>query len=329
MDTRTLGNEQLIVSTLGLGCMGMSFAYGPTDRVESIATIRRALDLGVTLLDTADMYASGENERLVGEAIRGRRDEVVLATKFGVLLDPTTGRPNGEVDGSPSYLRTAVEGSLTRLGVDRIDLYYLHRPDPAVAIEETVGAMGDLVTAGKVRHVGLSEASAATIRRAARVHPIAAIQTEWSIFSRDIETDIVPTCRELGIGIVPYSPLGRGLLTGAVTDTQHLDPSDFRRTLPRWHGDNLEANLAHVHVIREVATAHGASPAQVALAWLLAHGPGIVPIPGTKRHNHLEENLGSIEVGLTADDLAALSALEPLGQRYPDMSWTNRDTTAV
>ena len=326
-DSRRLGAD-LTVSALGLGCMGMSYAYGPSDRDEAIATVRRALDIGVTFLDTADMYAQGENEKLVGEAITGRRDEVMLATKFGVLVDPETSRPRG-VDGSPDYVRAAIDRSLTRLGVEHVDLYYLHRPDPQVPIEETVAAMAELVAAGKVGALGLSEGSADTIRRAAAVHPIAAIQSEWSIFSRDIEDSVVPTARELGIGLVPYSPLGRGQLTGSAASTTELDADDFRRTLPRWQADNLAANRVLVDRIRVIATARGAAPSQVALAWLLAQGSDVVPIPGTKRRSYLEENAAAVEVELSPADLEELATLRPSGDRYPDMSWVQRDTPVV
>lgn len=326
--TRTLGRPGLTVSALGLGCMGMSYAYGPADRAESIATIHRALDLGVTFLDTADIYGDGENEKLVGEAIAGRREEVVLATKFGILLDPATGRPAG-VNGSPGYVRAAIDRSLTRLGVDHVDLYYQHRPDPDVPIEETVGAMAELVAAGKVRHLGLSEASAATIRRAAAVHPVTAVQSEWSLFSRDLEQAVVPACRELGIGLVPYSPLGRALLTGALTSVEELAADDFRRTQPRWQASNLAANLTLVEQVRSIAAHYGATPAQVALAWLLAQGEDVVPIPGTKRRRYLEENLGSLSLALTTEDLDRLPTLQPVGDRYPDMSWVERDTTPL
>jgi aryl-alcohol dehydrogenase-like predicted oxidoreductase len=325
---RTLGQGGPAVSPLGLGCMGMSFAYGPADRDEAIGTVRTALDLGVTFLDTADMYADGANERLVGEAIAGRRDEVVLATKFGILVDPATLLPAG-VNGSPDYVRAAVDRSLDRLGVDHIDLYYQHRPDPDVPIEDTVGAMAELVSAGKVRHLGLSEASAQTIRRAAAVAPIAAVQTEWSLFSRDIEDTVAPTCRELGIGLVPYSPLGRGLLTGAIAKAQDLADDDFRRSLPRFDADNLAANLALVREVRTIAARYDAAPSQVALAWLLGQGDDVVPIPGTKRQTYLKENLGALRLALTAADQDRLSQLRPAGTRYPDMSWVDRDTAPL
>jgi aryl-alcohol dehydrogenase-like predicted oxidoreductase len=326
--TRTLGRSGLTVSALGLGCMGMSWAYGPTDRAESLATIRSARDLGVTFLDTADVYGDGENEKLVGEAIDGRRDEIVLATKFGILVDPATGRPTG-VDGSPDYVRAAIDRSLTRLGVDYVDLYYQHRPDPDVPVEETVGAMAELVAAGKVRHLGLSEASAATIRRAAAVHPITAVQSEWSLFSRDIEDAVVPACRELGIGLVPYSPLGRGLLTGALTSVDDLAADDFRRTQPRWQADNLAVNLELVGQVRSIAAQYDATPSQVALAWVLARGEDVVPIPGTKRRRYLQENVESLSLALTTEDLDRLSDLQSVGDRYPDMSWVERDTAPL
>ncbi|HEY8547688.1 MAG TPA: aldo/keto reductase [Acidimicrobiales bacterium] len=323
--TRALGRSGLTVSAEGLGCMGMSAFYGPADEAEGIATIHRALDLGVTFLDTADMYGVGANETLVGKAIAGRRDEVVLATKFGILLDPARPTWRG-VRGDPEYVRQACDASLQRLGVDHIDLYYQHRPDPRVPIEETVGAMAELVAAGKVRHLGLSEASAATIRRAVAVHPIAALQSEWSIFSRDIEATIVPTCRELGVGIVPYSPLGRGLLTGAFTSTGDLAADDYRHTQPRFQGDNLAANLALVDVVREIAAAKGVTPGQVALAWVLARGDDVVPIPGTKRRRYLEENAAAVDVALTAGELARLDGLTPAGDRYPDMAFVAGET---
>lgn len=321
--TRRLGSE-LTVPPLGLGCMGMSYAYGAPDRAEALATLDRSLELGINFLDTADIYGAGHNEQLLGEFLAGRRHEVVLATKFGILLDLEARRPNG-VDGSPAHVRESIDGSLQRLGTDHVDLYYLHRPDPSVPVEETVGAMAELVTAGKALYLGLSEASADTIRRAAAVHPIAAVQSEWSIFSRDLEDDVVPTCRELGIGIVPYSPLGRGMLTGSPAAAA-VGADDFRSTLPRWQGDNLAANLTLVDTVREVAARHGAEPSQVALAWLLAQGDDVVPIPGTKRRRYLDENVGALGVTLDADELATLSALRPAGDRYPDMTWVNRDT---
>jgi aryl-alcohol dehydrogenase-like predicted oxidoreductase len=305
--------------------MGMSFAYGTPDHDEAVATIDRALELGVTFFDTADMYGFGHNEELVGKALARRRDEIVLATKFGIHLDPDD--PSGRgVRGDPAYVRQACDASLGRLGLDHIDLYYQHRPDPTVPIEETVGAMAELVAAGKARHLGLSEASVDTIRRAAAVHPIAALQTEWSLFSRDIEDGIVPACRELGIGIVPYSPLGRGLLTGTVASLDDLQDDDFRRTQPRFQGDNLDANLAAVAVVREIAAAHGVTPGQVALAWVTAQGDDVVPIPGTKRRRYLEENVAALDVALTADDLARLDTLRPVGDRYALANWTNIST---
>ncbi len=325
---RTLGQGGPVVSPLGLGCMGMSYAYGPADRAESIATIRSALDAGVAFLDTADMYGDGANERLVGEAIAGRRNEVVLATKFGIIVDPDTLRSVG-INGSADYVRTAIDRSLARLGVDHIDLYYQHRPDPNVPIEETVGAMTELVAAGKVRHLGLSEASAQTIRRAAAVMPIAAVQTEWSLFSRDIEDTVVPTCRELGIGLVPYSPLGRGMLTGAAAAIENLADDDFRRALPRWDSANLTVNLGLVEQIRAIAARHDATAAQVALAWLLARGEDVVAIPGTKRRVYLQENLGALDVALNAEDVSLLSGLRPAGERSPDMSRVEGDTAPL
>ena len=323
--TRTLGRSGLTVSAQGLGCMGMSFAYGPSDEAESIATIHRALELGVDFLDTADIYGAGRNEELVGRAIAGRRDEVVLATKFGIVLDPADPKARG-VNGRPEYVRSSCDASLARLGVDHVDLYYQHRPDTEVPIEETVGAMADLVAAGKVRHLGLSEASAATIRRAAAVHPIAALQSEWSLFSRDVEGDILGACRELGIGLVPYSPLGRGLLTGTVSSLDELSDDDFRRTQPRFQGDNLERNLQLVAEVRSIAGTLGVTPGQVALAWAQGRGDDVVPIPGTKRRTYLEENVAALDVTLSADDLARLDALAPVGDRYADMGFVGRDT---
>ena len=323
LPTRTLGTDGPEVSAQGLGCMSMTdFAYGPADEDEAVATLHRALDLGVTFLDTADVYGLTENEKLVGRTIADRRDEVVLATKFGnVFRDGQRG-----VDGSPAYVAEACDASLDRLGVDHIDLYYLHRPDLTVPIEDTVGAMAELVTAGKVLHLGLSEASADTVRRGAAVHPIAALQSEWSLFTRGLEADVVPTCRELGIGLVPFSPLGRGMLTGSVTDRDALADNDFRRTNPRFDEGNFEHNLALVDVVKDVAAAHGCTPGQVALAWLNAHGDDVVPIPGTKRRSYLEDNVGALDVTLTADDLERLGALEPAGDRAVDMTFVNRDT---
>ncbi|AFA71544.1 aldo/keto reductase [Gordonia polyisoprenivorans VH2] len=309
----------LEVSGIGLGCMGMSFAYGPADQDEALATLHHALDTGITLLDTADMYGGGANEKLLSTVLADRRDEIVLATKFGILTDPDTGLPSG-VDGAPDYVRRCVDASLQRLGVDVIDLYYLHRVDPTRPIEETVGAMADLVAAGKVRELGLSEAGADTLRRASAVHPIAALQSEWSLFSRDIETSDVPAARELGVTVVPYSPLGRGMLTGSAAAATP-GAGDFRATLPRWQADNLDHNLALVDEIRSVAGEVDATAGQVALAWLLAQGDDVVPIPGTKRRTYLDENIGALSVTLTAEQLERLSALRPAGERYPDMSW--------
>ena len=321
LPTRTLG--PLPVSAQGLGCMSMTdFAYGPADEGEAIATLRRALELGVTLFDTADIYGMTENERLVGRALASRRDEVVLATKFANRIGP-----NGVyVDGTPEWCRAACDASLARLGVDHIDLYYLHRPDTNVPIEESVGAMDELVAAGKVRHIGLSEASASTIRRAAAVARITALQSEWSLFTRGLEVEIVPTCRELGIGLVPFSPLGRGLLTGALTSTAGLAADDTRRRQPRFGDEHLARNLAAVEIVREVAAGHGCTPGQVALAWLHAQGDDVVPIPGTKRPTHLEQNVGALDVVLTPDDLARLDTVQPSGDRTPDPAWVERDT---
>lgn len=320
--TRTLGTTSaLTVSALGLGCMGMSEFYGTPDEAGGIATIHRALDLGVTFLDTADMYGPFTNERLVGKALAGRRDGVQLATKFGNERNPD-GSWVG-VNGRPEYVRKAADASLERLGVDHLDLYYQHRVDKTVPIEETVGAMKELVEAGKVRHLGLSEASAETIRRAHAVHPITALQSEYSLFTRDLEDTILPTLRELGIGLVPYSPLGRGMLTGAVP----ADAADDARSsgrFPRFQGDNLAANLALVDKVRELAAQHGCTPGQLALAWVLAQGEDVAPIPGTKRVRYLEENVGAVDVELGAEDLAALEAAVPrdavAGERYGDMS---------
>ena len=335
LEHRTLGTAApLSVPALGLGCMGMSEFYGTPDEGEAIATIHRALDLGVTFLDTADMYGPFTNERLVGRAIAGRRDEVQLATKFGNERNPD-GSWVG-INGSPEYVRRACDASLERLGVDHIDLYYQHRVDRTVPIEETVGAMHELVEAGKVRHLGLSEAGAATIRRAHAVHPITALQSEYSLFTRDLEDEVLPTIRELGIGLVPYSPLGRGLLTGAL-DTASLAADDSRASgrFPRFQGDALEANLRLVEQVRSIAADKGCTPGQLALAWVLAQGRsdqggsdlGVAPIPGTKRVRYLEENVAALTVELTADDLAALEEAVPrdavVGDRYGDMSSVN------
>ncbi len=325
---RTLGTptdhgSALEVSPLGLGCMGMSEFYGSADEQTAIDTIHRALDLGVTFLDTADMYGPFINEQLVGRAIKDRRDEVELATKFG-----NERRPDGSwvgINGAPDYVRAACDASLQRLGVDHIDLYYQHRVDKTVPIEETVGAMKELVEAGKVRHLGLSEAAPDTIRRAHAVHPITALQSEYSLFTRDLEDEILPTIRELGIGLVPYSPLGRGILTGAVT-RESLAGDDSRATgyFPRFAGEALDANLALVDQVKELATEHGCTPGQLALAWVLAQGDDVAPIPGTKRVQYLEENVGATAVELTAEDLEALEDAVPrdavVGDRYGDMS---------
>ncbi|GIM63279.1 oxidoreductase [Planomonospora venezuelensis] len=326
MNTQTRQIGSLTVSALGLGCMGMSEFYGTPDEQAGIDTIHRALDLGVTFLDTADMYGPFTNERLVGRAIADRRDGVQLATKFGNERNPD-GSWVG-INGSPDYVRRACDASLERLGVDHLDLYYQHRVDKTVPIEETVGAMAELVEAGKVRHLGLSEAGAETIRRAHATHPITALQSEYSLFTRDVEDEIVPVLRELGIGLVPYSPLGRGILTGAVT-RESLESDDSRATgrFPRFSGDALDANLALVDKVKELAADKGCTPGQLALAWVLAQGDaqlGVAPIPGTKRVRYLEENVGALDVELTGDDLAALEQAVPrdavAGERYGDMS---------
>jgi aryl-alcohol dehydrogenase-like predicted oxidoreductase len=315
----------LDVSRLGLGTMGMSALYtgAGSDDAESVRTIHRAIDVGITLIDTAEAYGPYTNEELVGRALAGRRDEVVLATKFG-LISHRRGGAN-ELDSSPDSIRQALDGSLRRLGTDRIDLYYQHRVDPGTPIEETMGALGELVAAGKVRHVGLSEASAATVRRAHAAHPVAAVETEYSLWTRDPEADVLPAVRELGIGFVAYSPLGRGFLTGQVRSTADLDETDFRRNNPRFAPGNLEQNMRIVDAVEDVAAEVGATPAQVALAWLLAQGDQVVPIPGTKRVARLEENAAAERVVLSAGQLSRLGGVAPpVGDRYPDMTRVNR-----
>ena len=326
MNTRKLGSQGLEVSELGLGCMGMSEFYGTGDENESIATIQRAVELGVTFLDTADMYGPFTNEKLVGKAISDRRESVVLATKFG--------NQRGEdgsflgVNGDPDYVRKSCDASLQRLGVDHIDLYYQHRVDPETPVEETWGAMKELVEAGKVRYLGISEAAPETIRKANSVHPVSALQTEYSLWSRDVEDEILPTVRELGIGFVAYSPLGRGFLTGQIQSFEDLPEDDYRRNSPRFQGENFDRNLQLVERVREIAREKGVEPSQLALAWLLHQGNDIVPIPGTKRRKYLEENAAATEVELTNDDLSRIDEAAPkgvaAGERYPDMSSVNR-----
>ncbi|WP_181063587.1 aldo/keto reductase [Nocardia nova] len=316
--TRKLGEST--VGAQGLGCMGMSQAYGVRDNdEESIATIRRALDLGVTLLDTANVYGGGANEELVGKAIAGRRDQVVLATKFGIVWGE--GGSMG-ARGDAAYVAQSCDESLKRLGVDHIDLYYQHRVDPNVPVEETWGALSELVTAGKVRYLGISEASAQTIRRAQAVHPVTALQSEWSLWTRGIEEEVLPTCRELGIGIVPFSPLGRGFLTGSITSTADLPADDMRRALPRFADDNIDRNLAVVAELRAMAAEKGVTAGQLALAWVQARGDDVVPIPGTKRRSYLEQNVAATEIELSAEDLARIEAVAPAdafaGARYPE-----------
>jgi aryl-alcohol dehydrogenase-like predicted oxidoreductase len=326
METRRLGTQGLEVSELGLGCMGMSEFYGTTDEGEAIATIHRAIELGVTFLDTADMYGWGANERLVGKAIADRRDQVVLATKFGNMRGPA-----GEflgISGKPDYVRSACNASLERLGVDVIDLYYQHRVDLETPIEDTVGAMAELVQEGKVRYLGLSEAAPDTIRRAHAVHPIAALQSEYSLWTRDPEAEILPTVRELGIGFVAYSPLGRGFLTGRIRSVEDLDEKDFRRRGPRFQEENLRQNLALVAEVEALAAEKGVTPSQLALAWVLSRGDDIVPIPGTKRRKYLEENAAAADIDLTPAEIERLEQAFPVGatagDRYPDMSTVNR-----
>jgi aryl-alcohol dehydrogenase-like predicted oxidoreductase len=315
METRKIGSQGLAAGAIGLGCMGMTHAYGGGDETESIATIHHALDCGVTMLDTAEVYGPHTNEELVGKAIRGRRDQVILATKFGIGIDSG----GMQLDGSPANARRAVEGSLRRLGVEVIDLYYLHRKDPAVPIEESVGAMKELVTAGKVRFLGLSEVGAETIRRAYKVHPISAVQSEYSLWERGIEESILPAMRELGVGLVPFSPLGRGYLTGAFQSSSVFGAKDFRRSLPRFDDEHMAANQKLVDIVKSVAERRGATPAQVALAWVLKQAPDVVPIPGTKRRAYLDDNLGAMKVRLTAEDMDELDRLAAMavGERYP------------
>lgn len=318
MDNRLLGTQGLLVSALGLGCMGMSHAYAAAPEQRGMDTIHHALDSGVTLLDTANIYGPESNERLVGRAIAGRRDEVVLATKFGNAYD----EPDRTVDGRPEYVRQSCEASLARLGVDHIDLYYQHRVDPQVPIEETVGAMGELVTEGKVGYLGLSEAAPGTVRRAHGTHPITALQSEYSLWTRDPEDQVLATVRELGIGFVAYSPLGRGFLTGAITSPHDLDADDWRRTNPRFQGENFQANLRLVDQVQQFAHQKGATASQIALAWVLSRGDDIVAIPGTTRPQRLEENLGALQVKLTTDELARLDEIAPsdvtAGERYAE-----------
>jgi aryl-alcohol dehydrogenase-like predicted oxidoreductase len=311
MKQRKLGSQGLKVAAVGLGCMGMSEFYGAADEAESLATLNRAVELGITLFDTADAYGPFKNEELVGKALRGRRDQVVIATKFGFRRDEK-GQALG-LSGRPEYVRSACDASLRRLGIDCIDLYYQHRVDTEVAIEDTIGAMADLVKAGKVRYLGMSEAGALTIRRAHRVHPISAVQTEYSLWSRDVEEDVLPTLRELGIGLVAYSPLGRGFLTGQIKRIEDLAADDFRRLLPRFQGENFQKNLDLVEEVKRIAGTKGITPGQLALAWVLAQGNDIVPIPGTKRRKYLEENAAAAEVKLTASDLASIEAVMPRG----------------
>ncbi|HEX8000992.1 MAG TPA: aldo/keto reductase [Pyrinomonadaceae bacterium] len=329
MEKRQLGESGLAVSAMGLGCMGMSEFYGQSDDAESVATIHRALDLGINFLDTADMYGPFTNEELVGRAVRGRREQVLIATKFGVVRDESNKMIRG-ISGKPEYVRSACEVSLRRLGVDVIDLYYQHRVDPETPIEETVGAMKQLVEEGKVRRIGLSEAGAETLRRAHAVHPIAALQSEYSLWSREPEDGILDVCRELGVGFVAYSPLGRGFLTGQIKRFEDLADDDYRRQSPRFQGENFQKNLQLVSRVEEIAREKGCTPAQLALAWVMAQGQDIVPIPGTKRRKYLEENAGALDVELTEADLKRIDEVAPrgvaAGTRYPAamMSSVNR-----
>jgi aryl-alcohol dehydrogenase-like predicted oxidoreductase len=327
MEERNLGSEGLTVSAEGLGCMGMSEFYGSADESEAIATIHRAIDLGVTLFDTADMYGPFTNEQLVGTAIADRRDDVLVATKFGIVRDPENPGNRG-INGRPDYVHRACDASLRRLALDHIDLYYQHRVDTSVPIEETVGAMAELVDMGKVRYLGLSEASPETIRRANAVHPIAALQSEYSLWTREIEDEVLPTLRELGIGLVAYSPLGRGFLTGRFQSADDFEPGDFRRHNPRFQGANFARNLELVDRVKEIAREHDCTPGQLALAWVMHQGRDVVPIPGTKRRSYLEQNVEATEIELSDEDLARIDEAAPVGaaagDRYPDMSAVNR-----
>ena len=327
MEERSLGREGLVVSAQGLGCMGMSEFYGSADESEAIATIHRAIDLGVTLFDTADMYGPFKNEQLVGTAIADRRDEVILATKFGIVRDLENPTRRG-VNGRPDYVHRACDASLRRLSVDHIDLYYQHRVDPSVQIEETVGAMAELVEMGKVRFLVLSEAAPETIRRANAVYPISALQSEYSLWTREIEEEVLPTIRELGIGLVAYSPLGRGFLTGGIQSLEDLEPGDFRRHNPRFAGENLERNLELLARVKEIAAEHDCTPGQLAIAWVMHQGRDVVPIPGTKRRTYLQQNVEASELELSAEDLGRIDEAAPVGaaagDRYPDMSAVNR-----